>query len=293
MKLVSLVLLVLIAFAANSVLGRMAIGWGHMDALGFGLLRLASGAGALVLLLWLQVLRSGRLQGGGLLTGGAKTVWEALKGGAALTLYMIGFCLAYKGLDAGLGALILFGVVQISMFGWGALRGSRTTAGQVLGAALAFAGLAFVVWPSGPVQVPLGASLLMAASGVGWAAYTLLGRGAGDPLRATATNFLVATAMMLPVVAVLFAQLHVTATGLALAVLSGAVTSGLGYALWYRVLPQLQPAVAATIQLSVPVLAILGGALVLAEPVGLRLILGTTAVLGGIALVIWAAPKRA
>ncbi len=288
MHFVGLVLIVLIAFAANSVLGRMAIGGGYMDALGFGLLRLASGASMLLALCWRQI------QPGG---SGSQSIppvkWsEALSGGAALTLYMIGFCLAYQGLDAGLGALVLFGVVQISMFGWGALRGNRIGAGQILGASMAFLGLAYVVWPSGPVQVPLGASLLMAASGFGWAAYTLLGRGAREPLRASAMNFLVATIMMFPFVLLTLSELHVSGTGVVLAVLSGAVTSGLGYALWYRVLPQLQSATAATIQLSVPVIAIIGGAVILAEPVGLRLMLGTVAVLGGIALVIWSAPKR-
>lgn len=288
MHFVGLVLIVLIAFAANSVLGRMAIGGGYMDAMGFGLLRLASGAVMLLLLCWRQTLLRQSDSPATL-----RVKWsEAICGGAALTLYMIGFCLAYQGLDAGLGALVLFGVVQISMFGWGALRGNRIGAGQVLGASLAFLGLAYVVWPSGPVQVPLGASLLMAASGLGWAAYTLLGRGARDPLRASAMNFLVATLMMLPFVLLTLSDLQVSGTGVLLAVLSGAVTSGLGYALWYRVLPQLQPATAATIQLSVPVIAIIGGAVILAEPVGLRLMLGTVAVLGGIALVIWSAPKR-
>lgn len=288
MYFVGLVLIVLIAFAANSVLGRMAIGGGYMDAMGFGLLRLASGAAMLFLLRWRQSLLGSRT------VSEAPMVnrWDALKGGAALTLYMIGFCLAYQGLDAGLGALVLFGVVQISMFGWGALTGNRTGAGQILGASVAFLGLAYVVWPSGPVHVPLGASLLMAASGFGWAAYTLLGRGARDPLQASAMNFLVATAMMVPFVLLTLSDLRLTWSGVALAVLSGAVTSGLGYALWYRVLPQLQPATAATIQLSVPVIAIIGGALILAEPVGLRLMIGTVAVLGGIALVIWSAPKR-
>ena len=288
MKLVVLVLLVLIAFAANSVLGRMAIGWGYMDAMGFGLLRLASGAVALVLLVALQAARSRSKRAGETRVAAWK---DALLGGAALTLYMIGFCLAYQGLDAGLGALVLFGVVQISMFGWGALRGSRTTAGQVLGALVAFAGLAYVVWPSGPVQVPPGAAALMTLSGLGWAAYTLLGRGAGDPLRASAMNFVVATLMMLPFMLFAAASLHASPEGILLAVISGAVTSGMGYALWYRVLPELQPAVAATIQLSVPIIAILGGFVFLAEPVRLRLALGTCAVLGGIALVIWSAPR--
>lgn len=280
MQLVALIVVVLIAFAANSVLGRLAIGWGYMDPLGFGLLRLASGAAMLVLLCYV---RGATLR---------QPLIASLKGGAALTLYMIGFCLAYQGLDAGLGALILFGVVQIAMFGWGALTGSRVSLGQLLGASLAFAGLAYVIWPDESLQVPLWDAVLMALSGLGWAIYSLLGRAARDPLVATSVNFLCATGLMLPFVFFLQGGSIVSWPGVALAVVSGAVTSGLGYALWYRVLPQLQPALAATIQLTVPVIAILGGVMFLAEPLGLRLILGTTTVVGGIALVIWAPKSR-
>ncbi len=279
MQLLPLVVLVLIAFAANSVLGRMAISWGYMDALGFGLLRLISGAAMLIVL---SLLRRGSL----------RQPWgDSLKGGAALTLYMIGFCLAYQGLDAGLGALILFGVVQIAMFGWGAATGTPPSLGQILGAGLAFAGLAYVIWPHESLEVSLGDAALMAVSGLGWAAYSLIGRGVRDPLGASAVNFLCASGMMLPFVWVLQGGGLMTWPGISLAVLSGAVTSGLGYALWYQVLPRLQPTVAATIQLSVPVLAVLGGVVFLAEPVGFRLVLGGSGVLAGIALVIWA-PNR-
>ncbi|WP_315901042.1 DMT family transporter [Leisingera daeponensis] len=212
--------------------------------------------------------------------------------GAALTLYMAGFTLAYQDLDAGLGALVLFGVVQISMFLWGALRGNPAAGMQVAGAVLAFLGLAYVVWPADGTGVPLMASLLMAASGLGWGIYSLLGRGARQPLAATAVNFAWSSAMMLPVLLLAGGGTVVSLWGVLLAVLSGAVTSGMGYALWYRVLPQLAPAVAATVQLSVPVIAILAGAVLLGEPVGLRLVFGTAAVLGGIALVVLRAPAR-
>ncbi|OIQ45267.1 MAG: EamA family transporter [Roseobacter sp. MedPE-SW] len=279
MQLLLLVIIVLIAFAANSVLGRMAISWGYMDALGFGLLRLASGAAMLGLLC---ALRGRSLR---------QPLMPSLKGGAALTLYMIGFCLAYQGLDAGLGALILFGVVQIAMFGWGALRGSHPSVGQVVGAGVAFAGLAYVIWPDQSLEISLWDAALMAGSGLGWAAYSLIGRGVSDPLGASAVNFLWATVMMLPFMWGLQGTGVITSPGVVLALVSGGVTSGLGYALWYRVLPRLQPPVAATIQLSVPVLAILGGVIFLAEPVGLRLILGTLGVMAGIALVIWL-PRR-
>ncbi|MFS4580581.1 DMT family transporter [Phaeobacter sp. C3_T13_0] len=281
MHLIFLVSLTMIAFAANSILGRWAIGLGYMDATGFGLLRLFAGAVTLITL----CLRS-RVS---LRRSLSQTIW----GGGALTVYMIGFSVAYQDLDAGLGALILFGVVQVSMFLWGSFRGSPTSAGQIGGAIIALLGLAIVVWPDGSAATPLDASLLMALGGLGWAAYSLLGRGATAPIAATAVNFAAATVMMIPVVFLLGGGSLVTGPGIALAVLSGAVTSGLGYALWYYVLPQLTPSVAATIQLSVPVIAILAGAVLLGEAIGLRLLIGSVAVLGGIAVVVSATtPKR-
>ncbi|EBA15818.1 hypothetical protein RSK20926_14344 [Roseobacter sp. SK209-2-6] len=278
MHLFLLVCLTMLAFAANSILGRMAISWDYMDALSFGLLRLASGAAILLLLVQIQGKRP------------KQPLVRSLAAAAALTLYMVGFCLAYEELDAGLGALVLFGVVQIAMFAWGSLTGAGSGKLQTCGAVLAFLGLAYAVWPDEALNVPLFSTFLMALSGIGWAAYSLLGRGVKDPLAATSLSFLWATGLMLPLLLLLQENAVITWQGIALGVLSGAVTSGLGYALWYRVLPLLQPAVAATIQLSVPVIAIAGGALLLAEPLGLRLLLGTLGVLAGIALVIWA-PK--
>ncbi|KIC12242.1 membrane protein [Leisingera sp. ANG-M1] len=282
MRLFLLVSLTMTAFAANSILGREAIGGGYMDATGFGLWRLVSGALMLALLC--------RLRGLETWTRARLMRPASLWGGAALTLYMAGFTLAYQDLDAGLGALVLFGVVQISMFLWGAVKGAPATGLRVAGAALAFGGLAYVVWPQEGAGVPLAASLLMAASGLGWGIYSLLGRGARAPLAATAVNFAWSSVMMLPVLLLAGGGSVVSPYGVFLAALSGAVTSGLGYALWYRVLPQLLPAVAATVQLSVPVIAILAGAALLGEAVGLRLVFGTMAVLGGIALVVLRAP---
>ncbi|EAQ47556.1 membrane protein, putative [Roseobacter sp. MED193] len=284
MRLFLLVCLTMLAFAANSVLGRAAIGGGYMDATGFGLWRLVSGAVILALLCrmrGLQIWRAERFLR-------PSSLW----GGAALTLYMAGFTLAYQDLDAGLGALVLFGVVQISMFLWGAVRGSHPTVGQVIGAVVAFSGLAYVIWPQEGVGVPLVAAFLMGLSGLGWGIYSLLGRGAGEPLVATSVNFAWSSVMMLPVLMLAGGGTVLTPYGAALAVVSGAVTSGLGYALWYQVLPRVEPAQAATIQLSVPVLAIVGGTLFLGEPVGLRLVLGSLGVLAGIALVIWLPRRR-
>ena len=278
MRLFLLVSITMIAFAANSILGREAIGGGHMDATGFGLWRLVSGALMLALMCRLRQLE----------TWTRERLFRpaGLWGGVALTLYMAGFTLAYQDLDAGLGALVLFGVVQISMFLWGTVKGSPATGLQIAGAAIAFLGLAYVIWPEPGAGVPLAASLLMAASGLGWGIYSLLGRGAREPLVSTAVNFAWSSAMMLPVMLLAGGGGVISLYGVFLAVLSGAVTSGMGYALWYRVLPQLLPAVAATVQLSVPVIAILAGAVLLGEAAGLRLIFGTLAVLGGIALVV-------
>ncbi|UWQ33962.1 DMT family transporter [Leisingera sp. M527] len=285
MRLFLLVSLTMLAFAANSILGRAAVGGGYMDATGFGLWRLVSGALTLAALCRIR-----RLE-----TWSRERILRpsSLWGGAALTLYMAGFTLAYQDLDAGLGALVLFGVVQMSMFLWGAVRGSRPGPAQTAGAVAAFFGLAYVVWPADGAGVPLTASLMMAASGLGWGIYSLLGRGAQAPLVSTAVNFAWSSVMMLPVLLLAGGGTVVSLYGVFLAVLSGAVTSGLGYALWYRVLPQLLPAVAATVQLSVPVIAILAGAVLLGESVGLRLVFGSVAVLGGIALVVRGGPGQA
>ena len=183
----------------------------------------------------------------------------------SLSVYMVGFSLAYVTLDAGLGALILFGTVQVTMFGWGALRGAAPTVRQLTGASVAFAGLIYALWPrGGGAAADLPGAMLMVLAGVGWAAYTL--------------------------VLLVGASLHVAPSGIALAVLCGAVTSGLGYALWYLVLPQLAAQTAAVVQLSVPIIAIAAGALLLGEAVGLDLLLSALLVLGGIAVAI-TAPK--
>lgn len=281
MRLIILLCLTLVAFAANSVLGRAAVGGGLMDATGFGLVRLASGA---VTLVALCLVRGYPL----------RQPWRnSLWGGASLTLYMVGFALAYKNLDAGLGALVLFAVVQITMFVWSGITTQRPGALQLGGAGLALAGLAYVVWPrDGGASVDLLAAGLMGLSGLGWGIYSLLGRGVKLPVVSSALNFVWASVMILPVMLMVGGGQVVTLQGVALAVLSGAVTSGLGYALWYSILPLLTAPVAATVQLLVPVIAILGGAIFLAETIGLALVIGSVLILGGIALVALA-PKPA
>lgn len=262
----------MIAFAANSVLNRVAVASSSIDPSSFAMIRVFSGALALCLILWIK--------------GGSLPVFERSRvvGSVSLAAYMIGFSLAYLSLDAGLGALILFGTVQVSMFGWSSLRGARSTARQVVGAAVAFAGLLLALWPNDGAHADLSGTAFMVVAGLGWAAYTLAGKGARDPLSATAANFVVATPLMAVVLFV--GTLHVAPAGIALAILSGAVTSGLGYALWYTVLPRLEGQTAAVVQLSVPIIAILAGSAVLGEVVTGTIVMAAALVLGGIALAV-------
>jgi drug/metabolite transporter (DMT)-like permease len=271
MRLFLLTALTLAAFAANSVLNRWAVGPGHIGAVEFACIRLVAGAVTLGgLVLW----RRGALP------------WPGRNGRLAgvlgLALYLIGFSLAYRGLDAGTGALVLFGMVQVTMFA-GALWSGELVPGQRwAGAGLALLGLGLIAAPGGAgmALMPLG---LMAAAGIGWGIYSLAGRRAQDPLVTTAWNFLLALPLVLPLW-LLAGGDRPDAPGVALAIVSGAVTSGLGYALWYTILPALGAGRAAVAQLSVPVLAALGGAVLLAEAPGLRFWLASVLVLGGVAL---------
>lgn len=268
MRLAFATALTMIAFAANSILTRMAIEGGHIDPSAFALVRVVSGAVVLGMLITVR--------------GGALPLFRRnrLSGAISLAVYLIGFSLAYLTLDAGLGALILFGVVQITMFAHGALRGTRPTPRQLTGGAVAFAGLLVALWPGpGAAAEPVGAALMVFA-GLGWAAYTIVGRSATDPLAATTANFL----LCVPILLVLLTGtgLRFGATGIALGIVCGGLTSALGYALWYSVLPKLEGAVAAIVQLSVPIIAILAGALLLGETVGLTVIIATVLVIGGI-----------
>lgn len=212
MRLLFLVALTMSAFAANSVLNRLAVEGGHIDPSTFAVIRVLAGAAVLCMIL---TARGGRLP-----------LWhkDRIVGAGSLAVYMIGFSLAYATLDAGLGALILFGVVQMSMFTYSALRGARPTLRQIAGAGIAFFGLAVVLWPTqAGFADPVGAALMVCA-GIGWAAYTLVGRGAPDPLGATAANFMLA----LPLLVVLLAGQGVftNAIGLGLAVVAGGADLG-------------------------------------------------------------------
>jgi len=263
--------LAMLAFAGNSVLCRLALSHTAIDPAGFTLVRIASGA----LALWLLANVFGRRKG----IGGS---W---RGAAALTIYAIAFSLAYVALPAGTGALLLFGAVQVTMIATGIKQGERLAVAQWVGLAAALGGLVTLVAPGVSAPPPAGAAL-MALSGVSWGIYSLLGRGAKDPVAATAGNFVRAVPMAVIPAVILAGQLHPDPQGILYAVLSGTLTSGCGYILWYHVLPRLSAAQGASVQLSVPVIASLAGAVLMGEALTLRLCIASAAVLGGIALVI-------
>ncbi|MGC9368800.1 MAG: DMT family transporter [Paracoccaceae bacterium] len=272
MRLFLLTALTMAAFAANSILNRAALAEGVIGPGDFAALRLASGATMLTLLL---ALRDRRLPRPGTPHLGAV---------AGLMAYMLGFSYAYVALDAGLGALILFGGVQITMF-LGALAAREPLPpSRWAGAALAFGGLVLLFWPAGAGAPPAVGAALMALAAVGWGIYSLIGRGVADPLHATGANFLYALPLPLLLALALPDAAQAQAAGILLAVISGAVTSALGYALWYSLLPKLGASVAAVAQLSAPVLAMAAGVLLLGEALTARALLAAALVLGGVAL---------
>ena len=274
---VLLTTLALLAFAGNSLLCRMALAHTGMDAASFTTVRLISGA----LVLWLLVV----------LRSGSSQVQGSWLSALALFVYAAGFSFAYLQLNTGIGALILFGAVQSGMIGYGLWRGERFSARQWLGLLMACAGLTGLLLP-GLSAPPLMGSMLMLTAGFAWAVYSLRGKGAANPLQVTAGNFIRTLPMTLLLSVVLFGQLSFDNNGMLYAVLSGALTSGVGYAIWYSVLPQLKATTAATVQLTVPVLAAIAGILILSEPLTQRLILASVAILGGIALVVLTPVRR-
>ena len=271
MRIVALTILALTAFAANSVLCRAALGGGTIDAASFSALRLLSGA----LTLWLLVtLRPGRTTLGG--------NWRSA---TYLFLYAVPFSFAYESLSTGTGALILFGAVQATMLIAAVLSGERPGWLQWLGLLTALGGLVYLVLPGVSAPDALG-SALMTVAGVGWGFYSLRGRSATDPLGETAGNFARSLPMVALVSAASLGAVRVETTGAMLAVTSGALASGVGYAIWYAALPGLTAASAATVQLSVPVLAAMGGVILMAEAVTPRLLIASLLILGGVALAL-------
>lgn len=264
--------LAMLAFAANSILCRLALGAGAIDAASFGTIRVVSGAAVLALIVARR-------------TGAHPAALGDWRSALMLFAYVALFSFAYLSLDAGTGALILFGAVQLTMFAVALSRGERFGPVAWAGLAMAIGGLVYLVSP-GLTAPPPGAALLMAGAGVAWGAYSLLGRGVPDPLGATGGNFLRAVPMVLVVSAVFAGDFHATAAGVGLAVASGAVTSGIGYVIWYAALKGLTASSAATVQLSVPAIAAFGGVMLLDEALTLRLVVASAATLGGIAIVL-------
>ena len=277
-RLFLLTTLTMIAFAANSVLNRAALADGAAGPASFAAIRTVSGA---ICLFALVFLRNGMPQ----LVAPKRCI-----GTGALALYMLGFSFAYIALDAGTGALILFGSTQITMFAGALLAGERPAIVRWVGAVMAFGGLVWLLWPGATGAPDALPALLMAFAGLGWGIYSLVGRGVADPLKETAANFVCAAPITLFVFAVLLDD--VTMRGLLLAVISGALTSGLGYALWYALLPKIEASVAALAQLTVPIIAAFGGALILAEPPTTRLIIASVVVLGAVALGILGGQRK-
>lgn len=263
--------LAMLAFAGNSLLCRIALRDTAIDAASFTAVRLAAGALVLVLLL--------RGRGARPTAGGS---WPMA---AMLFAYAALFSFAYRDLTAATGALLLFGAVQLTMSAWGLREGERLAGLRLLGLTIALAGLVALLLPGLEAPPPLAAALMLGA-GFAWGIYSLLGRGAGEPVAATGGNFLRSVAFAALLGLSTAGQQSLDAMGVAYAVLSGAVTSGLGYVLWYAALPSLAATSAATVQLSVPAIAALGGAVLLAEPLTPRLLLASAAILGGIALTI-------
>lgn len=261
----------MVAFAANSVLCRLALGAGLIDAASFATVRTISGA---VLLAAILLLRQKKVA--------ARPDWRSV---VALYLYMVFFAFAYLSLSAGTGALILFGAVQLTMFTVALRSGEPFPLVSWAGLALAIAGLVYLVSPGLTAPDPLGAAL-MTIAGISWGAYSLVGRSAKDPVEATAHNFLYAVPLVVATSLVFIGDLAVTAAGAAYAVVSGAVASGVGYVIWYTALRGLTGTGAATVQLSVPVIAAIGGVILLSETVTLRLVVASAATLGGVALVL-------
>lgn len=271
-KLFLLTALTMVAFAANSVLNRLALAEGEIGPGGFALVRVAAGVAVLALLL---ILRE---------RGLPRPARPQLAAIAGLTAYMLGFSFAYVSMDAGLGALVLFGCVQITMFLGALSEGDSPPLQRWAGMGLAMAGLALLTYPSGPVEIGAGALVLMGCAAVGWGVYSLAGRRVSDPLRATGWNFL----YCLPLVMIAFLvwpdATPASPRGIALAVLSGGITSAMGYALWYALLPSLGATRGALAQLSAPAIAMAMGAVFLAETVTWPAVLAAALILGGIAV---------
>lgn len=272
-KTILLTIVTLVAFAANSVLTRLALEGGTIDAASFTLIRIAAGVLMLAPLAWTAGAGSAALRAGS---------WASA---FALFAYAVAFSFAYLTLDAGTGALILFAAVQASMIGIGIVTGERPRAAEWLGLLTALGGLAYLVSPGLTAPAPEGAAL-MAIAGIAWGVYSIRGRGSAAPLAETAGNFIRALPFALAVATLAFGALEAETQGILLAVASGALASGLGYAIWYTALRGLTATTAAIVQLAVPVVAAFGGVGFIGEAITMRLAVAAIVILGGIAVAI-------
>lgn len=270
-RIVGLTVITMVAFASNSLLCRLALKEPLIDAASFTSIRLV--AGAVVLWLIASFFRKEKQGGGSWLAAGA------------LFAYAACFSFAYIQLSAGTGALLLFGAVQITMIGHSWLMGERLKPLQIVGVFCALAGLVGIVLPSIKSPSTIGA-ILMFTAGAAWGVYSLLGKSAGDPIQATAGNFLRSVVFAVFLSGACLSMTKMNTAGVCYAIASGAITSGVGYAIWYTVLPAMNSTTAATVQLSVPVIAAVGGILFLEESLTLQLVVASVAILGGIGLVI-------
>ncbi len=274
----------MLAFAGNSLLCRLALKTTGIDAASFTTLRLVSGAIVLALLVVLRERTARRRAGEPAVQAiaGKKGNWLSA---LALYAYAAAFSFAYASLSTGTGALLLFGTVQAGMIGYGLLQGERFNLMQLVGLACAFAGLIWLLLP-GVEAPPLAGALLMIVAGLSWAVYSLRAKGAGDPTAVTAGNFIRAAVFAVAFSLATLNSASLDGCGIGYALLSGALASGIGYAVWYTALRSLPATIAAVVQSSVPVLAAVGGVVLLGEILTLRLVLASIAILGGVTLVI-------
>jgi len=300
-RVVLLTLLAMIAFASNSLLCRAALKETTIDAASFTFFRIFSGAAALWLIMTMRRTgiefpspQSSPVGRGGPFSPREKVGMRAAgswTSACALFAYAAAFSFAYDTLSAGTGALLLFGAVQATMILWGFRKGERLHPIQIAGLFVAIAGLILLVLP-GLSAPPLIGSILMLSAGVAWGVYSLRGKVKGqsgsdrDAIAATAGNFLRAVPFAALVSIIMIKQARLDSVGLVYALISGAITSGVGYVIWYLALSGLKASSAATVQLSVPVLAAAGGILLLGEPITLRYVIASVAVIGGIFLVV-------
>lgn len=285
-KLTLLTSLTMLAFAANSIFNRLSLAQGEIGPADFAFIRTLSGALVLFLLVTLQAKKNAANASTKLISSSFSNLLLRLRSNLpatlSLTLYLLAFSFAYIALDTGIGALILFGGVQITMFIGALYLGEKINRQRGLGALLAIIGMLWLLAPSPDSSLPLLEALLMGGAAIGWGLYTLMGRKVAKPLQETQINFLLAVPFVALVCFLLPDQTPITAAGATYALLSGAVTSGVGYALWYAILPKLETITASVAQLTVPVIAMLGGVLFLDEAITLRFLLAATLIVIGV-----------